>query len=450
MRTTLCISIIALLIIIIATVVQRPPSSYADDFLAANPKQTCIWKYCSIDTMKVSRDRARAELNNQSIDTEIQKELQVIKSTGANYVTIDTPYDDEFLPYLKRWVGFARETGLHVWFRGNWSNWEGWFGYPKNMTPDDHLASTSAFIQNNPDLFEDKDIFEPCPECENAGIWDSSGGNTKYNEFIRKQAEEDGSSFVQIGKNVVTNIESISGGRARQTLTAQTIKNLNNVVSIDHYVPDVKTMTDYVDYFSNNFDVKVVISEFGAPVPDINDSMSESQQADFVNSILDELYRENGNVIGLNYWVLSGGSTQILNPDGTKRKVFNIIRNYFSPGIIVGKVTDPLGDPVKGVKIIMKDNATTVLTDSKGQYTLLIPPRTATLTATKSGYFSDSHQVKIATNGATITQNFVITPIVPSLHYQIRMLLHEIDLLRASIASSTSNLIKMKPFLPAH
>ena len=81
-----------------------------------------IWPIRSIDTMKLSRDRARAELANPAFDTVITKDLQTIKEMGANYVAIGTPYDNEFLPYLTRWVTAARKVGLNVWFRGNWSS----------------------------------------------------------------------------------------------------------------------------------------------------------------------------------------------------------------------------------------------------------------------------------------------------------------------------------------
>lgn len=101
------------------------------NFTYASNTHPELWPVRSIDTMKTSRDKARAELNNPDFDTQIEKELTLIKEIGANYVAIDTPYDKEFLPFLKRWISLARKMGLKVWFRGNWSNWEGWFEYEK-------------------------------------------------------------------------------------------------------------------------------------------------------------------------------------------------------------------------------------------------------------------------------------------------------------------------------
>jgi len=81
-------------------------------------------------------------------------------------VAIDTPYDDEFSPVLQVWVRAARTHGMRVWFRGNFSGWEGWFGYDK-IDGQTHLAKTKQFILDNPGLFRDGDIFTSCPECEN-------------------------------------------------------------------------------------------------------------------------------------------------------------------------------------------------------------------------------------------------------------------------------------------
>ena len=162
-----------------------------------------IWEIRSIDTMKTSRDMARAELNNMAFDTNIKKELDAIKKTGANYVAIGTPYDKEFLPYMKRWVKYARERDLHIWFRGNWSTWEGWFDYPKSLTPEEHLKLTRTFILENKNLFADEDIFDSCPECENAGHWVQPLRDQEYNEFIRAQVKNNSEAFNIIDKKFI-------------------------------------------------------------------------------------------------------------------------------------------------------------------------------------------------------------------------------------------------------
>ena len=129
------------------------------------------WEIQSIDTMKFSRDLARERNGDEVFRKIIETNVQKIADVGANYVAIGTPYDEEFLPYLKVWVHAVRSSGLKVWFRGNLSGWEGWFDYP-SVSPQDHIEQIEEFIVNNSDLFEDGDIFTSCTECENGVLGD--------------------------------------------------------------------------------------------------------------------------------------------------------------------------------------------------------------------------------------------------------------------------------------
>ena len=100
-----------------------------------------FWSVRSIDTMKYSRDLSRQKLQDPRFDSVIDSQVSAIANTGATHVAIDTPYDPEFLPLLKRWVAAARKYNLHVWFRGNFSGWEQWFGYSK-IDRKTHLEKT--------------------------------------------------------------------------------------------------------------------------------------------------------------------------------------------------------------------------------------------------------------------------------------------------------------------
>lgn len=394
------------------------PSPLVDP--TADPINQCIWQICSIDTMKTSRDLAREKLNDPSYDDEIKFQLHLIKQTGANYVAIDTPYNDEFLPYLKRWVNMARAENLHVWFRGNWSEWEGWFGYPKNMTPEQHLQKTADFIQHHPELFADGDIFDACPECENALWWPQPDKNHDYNQFIKSQHQSTSLAFQKINKKVITNIASIIGGRAKEVLDQSSLDALDKRVSIDHYIKDIQGMSDYLDYFKNR-QTKVVVSEFGAPIPDINGNMTEDQQAEFVNQIFKLLYQNRDQVDGVNYYVLSKGTTELLNDDGSPRKAFNVVRNYFSPEVITGKITNPLGDKLANIKVKLADD-TFAQTNQDGSYILPLPPQTAELTVDHPDYQEQKVTIGQKQNGEMVIQDFVITPTHPDLIYQLRML----------------------------
>src|SRR5258708_28231710 len=101
-----------------------------------------LWKIQSVDTMKYSRDPSR----DPNIYKLIPEKVQEVVSLHANYIAIGTPYDEEFYPVLKAWVTEARKYNLKIWFRGNFSSWEGWFGYDKFKDINEHHALTHAFI----------------------------------------------------------------------------------------------------------------------------------------------------------------------------------------------------------------------------------------------------------------------------------------------------------------
>jgi hypothetical protein len=384
-----------------------------------------LWQIRSVDTMKTSRDKARVRLHDVKFDIEIEKELLVIKNLGANYVAIDTPYDDEFLPYLKRWVALTRKIGLKVWFRGNWSNWEGWFDYPKNLTPERHHAKTAEFIETHSDLFEDGDIFDPCPECENAGFWKQPDDNDTFNEFIRNQRIVLKNSFNKIDKKVYTNVFSIIGGRAKEVLDKKTLNALDNIVTIDHYIKNPSSMTEYVHYFAQNFQTKVLIGEFGAPIPDINGSMNENQQALFVDEVFRELYKNKKNVFGLNYNVLTLGTTKLLNDDGTERQAVEVVKNYFIPGVVKGTVINTLGDQLHNIPVKTGDGLNGVITGLQGHYVMSIPASTVDIAIGGNNY-KTVVQNMVITRGGEIIHDVVLEPEKVGIMYRIRIIIKDL------------------------
>ena len=90
-------------------------------FFSQKDKSSFQWQVRSVDTMKFSRDLAREKLNDEVFNLVIEEQVKNISQIGATHVAIATPYDEEFLPFLRRWVNLARNYGLKVWFRGNWS-----------------------------------------------------------------------------------------------------------------------------------------------------------------------------------------------------------------------------------------------------------------------------------------------------------------------------------------
>lgn len=380
------------------------PTISAQNSSSQNSDQ--LWPIQSVDTLKTSRDKARIELYNKEFDNEIEKEVKAIKHLGANYITIDTPYDEEFRPYLERWIRISRENGLKIWFRGNWSNWEGWFGYQKNLSPEEHIIKTRNFITSNPHLFNDGDIFESCPECENSEYWLPTVVNKEFNEFNRNQISSNRDAFKKINKKVITNI---------------------NIIALDQTVNSPALMEEKFKNFAEKKN-KVLISNFATPIP-LNSSMnSESEHAKLVESIFEEFYKAKDTIIGINYQASTGGATAILNDDLTPRESYDIVRNYYTPGIVKGKVTNTLGEPL--VDVIVETDSDNVIqskrTDKYGNYRLSVPPRSIKLLAGAGEYTIEDKFVDIPNSGDEKTVNFAIEPLYPDIIYQTRRFMNSL------------------------
>jgi hypothetical protein len=293
------------------------------------PPRTPLWQIRSIDTMKNSRDMARAEKDEQDLPERIDKQMQQIASTGANFVAIDTPYDDEFVPVLKQWVNGAREHHLSVWFRGNWSGWEGWFGYPK-MSAKEHLQKTQQFILSHPDLFADGDIFTSCPECENGSLGDprSTHQVAAYRRFLIDEYNINKEAFAKIGVRVDANYLSMNGDVALLVMDKPTTKALGGIVVIDHYVKTADQLATDVAYLAKSSGGKIVLGEIGAPIPDIHGNMTEKEQAEWLTDSLSKVSKLP-EVLGLNYWVNMGGSTALWDDQGRAKPAVRALTTYY-------------------------------------------------------------------------------------------------------------------------
>jgi hypothetical protein len=292
-------------------------------------KTTQQWRVRSIDTMKYSRDPSREKLNDKSFDTFIDKQMSDIAAANANFVAIGTPYDEEFLPLLKRWVKSARKHKLHVWFRGNFSGWEGWFGYER-IDRQTHTAKTQKFILDNPELFQDGDIFTSCPECEN-GIkveWGDPASLEVHKKFLIEEYNVSQKAFAAINKNVGAGYYSMNGDLARAMMDKETTAALGGVVVIDHYVDTPERLVNDIRDYANRSGGQVMLGEFGAPIPDIHGDMTEEEQNQWISLALSEMSKIP-ELIGVNYWVNIGGSTAIWNDNATERKAVKTIKNFY-------------------------------------------------------------------------------------------------------------------------
>jgi len=288
------------------------------------------WVFQSIDTMKYSRDLAREKLTDPDFDTVIDLQIANIAKTGATHVGIATPYDDEFLPLLKRWVLAARKNDLNVWFRGNFSGWEEWFGYEK-ISREEHLSLTRRFLENNEELFVDGDVFTACPECENGGPGDPR--ETKdiegHRNFLIAHYDLGNEYFGKHDKKVKVNYNSMNYDVAKLIMDRATTERLGGIVTVDHYVSDSSRLNQDITEIARISGGKVVLGEYGAPIPDIHGEMSEIEQKEWLQELL-KLLKSNSDLVGLNYWVSEGGSTQLWN-NGSPRAAANVISEYYIP-----------------------------------------------------------------------------------------------------------------------
>ena len=310
-----------------------------------------FWQIQSIDTMKYSRDLSREKLEDKSFDYIIDGTMEKIVATGATHVSIGTPYDQEFLPILKRWVDSARRNHLKVWFRGNWSGWEGWFDYSK-ISREEHIILTKSFILNNPDLFEDGDVFTACPECENGGPGDPrhNGDLEGHRAFLINEYQAMGSAFEAIGKKVRSNLNAMNGDVAALVMDKATTEALGGIVAVDHYVSTPEKLVADIKRLSADSGGRVVLSEFGVPIPDINGEMSELEQAEWISGALNNLVQMS-ELEGLNYWVSVGGSTELWPINDSPRLAVQTITKFFNPEIISGFIIDESNKPIVGALI---------------------------------------------------------------------------------------------------
>ena len=330
------------------------------------------WTFQSIDTMKHSRDLAREKLHDASYDAVIDREVRSIAETGATHVAIATPYDEEFAPYLARWVSAARTYHLGVWFRGNFSGWEGWFGYPK-ISRVDHLAKTQTFIRKHADLFQDGDVFSACPECENGGPGDprSTGDADGYRKFLKDEYVVMQSGFEALGKHVAVNFFSMNGDIARLIMDRDTTRALGGTVTVDHYVKTPEDLATDAEGFIKHSDGTLILGEFGAPIPDINGDMTQAEQSVWLRDTMMRLIPIAG-LEGMNYWTQTGSSTALWDEDGRPRVAVATLKAFFNPRFFFGVVRDELGMPIAGATISTGENFSAT-TNSEGYFELRVP-----------------------------------------------------------------------------
>ncbi len=381
-----------------------------------------FWEIQAVDAMKYSRDVAREKLNNKAYDTIIENQTKVIAESGATHIAIGTPYDAEFLPFLKRWVDAARRHNLNVWFRGNWSGWEGWFEYDK-ITRTQHQAKTKEFILRNRALFEDGDVFVACPECENGGPGDPRNNNDLkgHRTFLINEHKMMEAAFKEIGKDVDFNMNSMNGDVARLVMDKETTKALGGVIAIDHYVKTKEKLVADIKQLASEREAKIMLAEFGAPIPDIHGNLNETAQAKWIYEALNEVAKFP-EVIGVNYWVGFGGSTALWNPQTYAPKLgAEVLGSVFNPPAVSGTLKDKLDRPITKARI--KNEYGETMSDDKGKFTLPYLEETG-----RTIYiYADNHHDMVTTIGKDEADKIItLERSEPTLGYRLLLLIRTV------------------------
>lgn len=307
-------------------------------FFGTHPNRQ--WDVQSIDTMKYSRDRARETLQGILEEKEIDRQVRAIADTGATHVAIGTPYDEEFLPVMKLWVKSARNHGLNVWFRGNFSGWEGWFEY-KKIDKATHIRLTKSFIENNKELFEDGDIFTSCTECEN-GYKVEYGDQqdiANHRAFLLEEYTVAKQAFAAIKKDVKANFYSMNGDLAKAMMDRETTAAFDGIVVIDHYVKDPEKLAQDIRTLASQSGGTIILGEYGAPIPDIHGAMSEEEQLLWVTESLKEV-AQIPTVGGINYWTNQDSSTAIWDVEGKAKDSVGILKRYFKGKMLITRYSN--------------------------------------------------------------------------------------------------------------
>ncbi|MEK9200757.1 MAG: hypothetical protein AAB909_02150 [Patescibacteria group bacterium] len=380
--------------------------------------RTTLWSIQSVDTMKYSRDVARIEEKNNNFDSEIDRQISDIKDLGATHVAIATPYDDEFIPYMTRWINSTRKHGLKVWFRGNFSGWENWYSYP-DITMAEHIQKTQKFILKNPHLFVDGDIYSPCHECENGGPGDprQTGQVQEYRDFLISEYQVTRDSFKKINKQVPSNYFSMNLDVAKLIMDKKTVRALDSVIVLDHYIPTPKELIQDVKTIARQTGASIVLGEYGVPIPDIHGEMSPSQQAVWLQEAMSGLV-EIPELVGLNYWVNMGSSTEIWDVTTHQKKpAAAVLAQYYFPHIVEGIIKNTLDRPVTHASVVYLGRSYPV--DQSGHYSIPLMPDHDRIVYTAFGFVDQIHTVSSST-----ALNIVLEPSARNLLFRLQELIH--------------------------
>ncbi len=292
----------------------------------------------SIDSMKDTKDTICGQRPLDWINKWLDKAVEL----GANYVAISTPYENpscgDALSYTKTWVKAIRAHGMHVWHRHMPLSFEGIYSTPKT-TGNNYLDLISNYIKNNPDLFENGDIFTPIPEPQNGGIQGITycansvcqfQSAAQFNQWLRDAMTTAKNAEQAIGKDMKIGYYGFDGFVAwgdknpdwHGILEDSTVAQMGNI-TIDHYPELVgETMDQSLTALQTKYPTTpIVIGEYGT----VNGQNVDQEVQDTMTAA------KNHKVVGFNYWQFgpSGSGEQLINTDFSNRSSFYKVQSFY-------------------------------------------------------------------------------------------------------------------------
>ena len=296
------------------------------------------WPIQSVSSMKETKDRICGQRDQAFIDRWVGK----AKELGANYVAVETPYDNpncgSSVDYTWRWINAIRSQGLGVWHRHMPLAFEGIYDTPKQKS--DYLSLIGDYIRNNREMFKEGDIFTPIPEPQNGGIagvtYCAHGicvfdNREHFNRWLREAIDVSENAFSQIGLSGKVKIGYfgfdgfVAWGSNNPDwsgiLEDATIQKMGNL-TIDHY-PELigQTMEQGLNEVMAKYPgLPIVIGEWGsAGNTDIEEQVRSSMSA-----------AKRPGVVGFNYWHLGlGGNEALINEEFSNRPQFDDVQSFF-------------------------------------------------------------------------------------------------------------------------
>lgn len=282
--------------------------------------------YRSVDIMKLTKDT----VTNQPSEASLQQLIEELSQINLTHIAISVPLDehisgespDSTWVFTKKVADLIHAAGLKVLFRGTFAALEGIYGVQKAVGPNRQpqsywLGLISDYITNNPDLFQDGDIWAPLPEQTGHGIFQDSTSFLEgplpdnYATFFIDVKNTSDTAFNTIGKNVVTGQTANNYTEVASGWIFQSLFDAIGVLSIDHYESDMTTLEQNIRDINTNKGQPVFHQEWA----DINDNGNIAEYL----QLMDQLAGE-GIVVGVNYW---GGWA------GTNESVVDFVNNQY-------------------------------------------------------------------------------------------------------------------------